>query len=122
MKKMKNTVIIASYVLLMALFFSGGYALGKIGTEKDIADTVPIPTPETVETVFEKKAESPNYEVIIENGKLIIYKCIGENKELITSEEISENVFPRDDVEELKKGVRFERLEGAQQMFENFVS
>lgn len=121
MKILKNTIIVSSYVLLVALFFSGGYAIGKIGTDKN---ETPIPTPyeKTVEAVSEKAVQSPTYEVVIEEGKLIIYKCIGEIKTMIASEEISEDVYPKEDVEELKKGVEFERLEGAQQMFENFVS
>ena len=36
--------------------------------------------------------------------------------------EISENVFPSEDIDELKKGVEFDNLDEAQQMFENFVS
>lgn len=49
-------------------------------------------------------------------------KCVGDNKTAILSEEISENVFPSEDIDELKKGVEFDNLDEAQQMFENFVS
>lgn len=45
-----------------------------------------------------------------------------DNKTAILSEEISENVFPSEDIDELKKGVEFDNLDEAQQMFENFVS
>ena len=31
MKILKNTLIVSSYVLLVALFFGGGYAIGRIG-------------------------------------------------------------------------------------------
>ncbi len=118
MKKMKNTLIISSYVLLVALFFGGGYALGRMGVKEEVE---PTPTMSAVE-VLEAEIETPEYELIIEEGVLKIYKCIGESKTIVMSEKISENVFPKEDVEELKKGVRFERLEQAQQMFENFVS
>lgn len=121
MKFLKNTMIVSSYLLLVALFFGGGYAIGRMGTE-EIKKETPIPSPATVETVTAKSIESPVYELIIEDGVLKINKCIGEDKTVITSEEISESVFPREDIEELKRGVRFERLEQAQQMFENFVS
>ena len=47
---------------------------------------------------------------------------VGNNKTAILSEEISENVFPSEDIDELKKGVEFDNLDEAQQMFENFVS
>ena len=121
MKNLKNTLIISSYVLLVALFFTGGYALGKIGGGKDEA-AAPLPTMSAAMANVESEIKSPVYEVIIEDGVLKIYKCIDDEKTVITSEEISESVFPREDVEELKKGVKFERLEAAQQMFENFVS
>jgi len=62
------------------------------------------------------------YEVKVENGLLQINKCVGDNKTAILSEEISENVFPSEDIDELKKGVEFDNLDEAQQMFENFVS
>ena len=86
MKILKNTLIVSSYVFLVALFFGGGY------------------------------------EVKVENGLLQINKCVGDNKMAILSEEISENVFPSEDIDELKKGVEFDNLDEAQQMFENFVS
>ncbi len=120
MKILKNTLIVSSYLLLVALFFGGGYAIGRSGV-KDTATSEIMPTPEAVETTADK-IESPEYELIIEEGVLKINKCIDEEKTVISSEEISESVFPREDVEELKRGVRFKRLEQAQQMFENFVS
>ncbi len=121
MKNMKNTLIISSYLLLIALFFSGGYVLGGHNGTND------APPPEPSAAVMSMSSHgggdnSPQYEVIIEDGVLKIYKCIGENKTMIMSEEISESVFPSGDVEDLKKGVRFPRLEAAQQLFENFVS
>ena len=90
-----------------------------MNTKTEPAATV---NPDTVQTISGTVVESPVYEVIIEDGELKIYKCIGDNKTVIASEEISVNVFPKGDVEELKQGVRFERLEAAQQLFENFVS
>lgn len=119
--KIKNTMIISSYVLLMALLFSGAYVVGRTGMTPD------KPKPEqaeveTVEVVSENTVYAPEYEVIYEDGKIIIYKCIGNIKSVVTSETVSENIFPKEDMEELRKGVKFERLENAQQMFENFVS
>lgn len=119
MKRIKNTLIITSYVLLVALFFATGYALGK-------RNTTPAPAPvveeDSVKAGGSSVVEAPTYEVIYEDGEIKINKCIGEMKETVTSETISEGVFPPDDIAELKKGVSFERLEAAQQMFENFVS
>ena len=34
MKILKNTLIVSSYVLLVALFFGGGYAIGRIGVSR----------------------------------------------------------------------------------------
>ena len=42
MKILKNTLIVSSYVLLVALFFGGGYAIGRIG----VSDSVPTPMPQ----------------------------------------------------------------------------
>ncbi len=121
MKIFKNTLIISSYLLLVALFFSGGYALGRRGTEGE----APLPQATAYPAWNAEKTENegePEYEVVIEDGILKIYKCIGKSKSVVTSEEISESVFPTQDIAELREGVRFERLEEAQQLFENFVS
>lgn len=121
MKILKNTLLISSYLLLVALFFFGGYAIGR----REINNEGTFPEPTMYAAWSEQEVEerrSPEYEVIIEDGILKIYKCIGENKSVIMSEEISESIFPRQDIKELKDGVRFDRLEAAQQMFENFVS
>ena len=76
----------------------------------------------TVEEVNANDVKTTVYEVKVENGLLQINKCVGDNKTAILSEEISENVFPSEDIDELKKGVEFDNLDEAQQMFENFVS
>ncbi len=83
---------------------------------------MPVSTPGVEETSGKSIVQSPVYEVIIEDGALKINKCIGDDKTVMVSEEISENIYPSGDIEELKRGVVFERLEEAQQMFENFVS
>lgn len=120
--KLKNTLIISSYVLLVALIFSGSYVIGKSTMQKDVPKATEKPSEDVVDAVLEQETRMPFYEVCAEEGKLIIYKCIGNTKSVVTSEDISESVFPKEDMEELKKGVIFDRLEGAQQMFENFVS
>lgn len=121
MKILKNTLIVSSYVLLVALFFGGGYALGRKTAAPGVT-VMPSQTPSEVQAASEAVLPAPEYEVTIENSELRIYKCIGDDKQLIVSEKISENVFPQSDIQELRRGVKFERLEAAQQMFENFVS
>ena len=89
MKILKNTLIVSSYVLLVALFFGGGYAIGRIG----VSDSVPTPMPTVaaVEEVNANDVKTTVYEVKVENGLLQINKCVGNNKTAILSEEISEN-------------------------------
>ena len=89
MKILKNTLIVSSYVLLVALFFGGGYAIGRIG----VSDSVPTPMPTVaaVEEVNANDVKTTVYEVKVENGLLQINKCVGDNKTAILSEEISEN-------------------------------
>lgn len=121
--KFKKTLLISSYVLVAALMFSVSFVAGKMGTNVIGPKETEKPEEETaVETVSENTAYSPEYQVIYEDGQIILYKCMGNIRSVIASEKVSEDVFPKEDVEELKKGVRFQRLEGAQQMFENFVS
>ena len=120
--RMKNTLIISSYVLVAALLFSGAYVAGRTGMSRDIPAVNTADNNEIPETVPESAVHTPEYEVIYEDGKIIIYKCIGEIRSVVTSENVSEGVFPKADMDALRKGVRFERLENAQQMFENFVS
>lgn len=121
MKSLKNTIIISSYVLLVALFFGGGFAIGRIGKKDNTVPDMPEATVRAMEAVSGEVVSAPVYEVIIEEGVLKINRCIGDMKTVIASEEISEGVFPNSDIEELRQGVIFERLEQAQQMFENFV-
>lgn len=70
----------------------------------------------------EPMQEKERYEVIAENGRLCLYKTDSQTRTLITGEDISIDIFPYDDVQELKNGVFFDDLASAQAMFENFVS
>lgn len=120
--KFKHTLIISSYVLVAALFFSVSYVAGRTLFNKDIPKPTEQPDEEIVETSADAGERAPYYLVKSEDGEVIIYKCIGNIRHALASEKISESVFPKEDMEELRRGVRFDRLEGAQQMFENFVS
>lgn len=91
-------------------------------SSKPCSVPTPMPTVAAVEEVNANDVKTTVYEVKVENGLLQINKCVGDNKTAILSEEISENVFPSEDIDELKKGVEFDNLDEAQQMFENFVS
>lgn len=125
MNKIKNSMIIASYVLLIAVFFMGGYALG--GYNKDVTGVVQATVSpgygEAVNAVnIEEAEEMTVYTVIMENGILKLYSVTGGVSTLLGSEEISENIFPREDIELLKNGVTMDNIGDAQALFENFVS
>lgn len=120
--KMKNTIIISTYVLVAALFFSVSYVTGRTMLKKEVPTPTEKPEEEIVETSAEVGERVPYYLVKSEGGEVKIYQCIGNIRHVVMSEKISESVFPKEDMEELRSGVRFDRLEGAQQMFENFVS
>lgn len=125
MNKIKNSFIIASYLLLMAVFFMGGYALGGYKGEPTgvVQATIAPEKPEAVNAVnIEEAEEMTVYTVIMENGVLKLYSVTGEENTLLGSEEISENIFPREDIEMLKNGVTMDNIGDAQELFENFVS
>lgn len=119
MKFVKNTCLVSTYILLVVIFFAGGYAIGRVGTNNN--KTVSENTFEAEQASVSNVRETV-YEVKLENGTLRLSECTGESEMLISSEKISENVFPSDDVYELKEGVKFDTLEKAQSLFENFVS
>lgn len=123
MEKIKNSLIIASYVLLMTAFFAGGYAFGS---HKNDTVGVVEATYEPVRAVSaETEAEEEKvtvYTVIMEGSDLYLYRVTdGVNTE-IARHKISEGVFPAVDVEMLKNGVTTDNLGDAQEIFENFVS
>ncbi len=118
MKILKNSIIISSYVLLTALFFFGGYAVGNIGSKKDIV----LVTPEPVKAADAAISGKQTYRIVLENGELNFYSIQDGEEHLITSEKISENIYPGDDIADLTNGVNFDNIEDAQAMFENFVS
>lgn len=119
MKFVKNTFIVSTYILLVAIFFAGGYAIGRVGT----TDTEAL-SKKTIEAeqASVNDVREMMYEVRLENGTLRLSELVGESEILLLSEKISENIFPGEDVRELKEGVKFDNLEQAQSLFENFVS
>ena len=118
--KIRNILIVAAYVLLMTLFFFGGYAVGGI-EQKPIA-VVSTPQPNTIPAAAVQSEENVKYELILINSELFLYKNTSNSHELLYSHPITENIFPKEDTEELKKGIYFEKLEDAQSLLENFVS
>lgn len=124
MEKLKNSLIIASYVLLMTLFFAGGYAVGNIkAVPEDTAASAVTPAEDTVSAppVIEEEKVTV-YTVIMENSDLYLYSVTdGVNTE-IARHKISEGIFPARDMDMLRNGVTMDNLGDAQELFENFVS
>lgn len=123
MEKIKNSLIIASYLLLMAVFFAGGYALGQRG---DAAVPIAEATPGAIRAVSVEIPEEAEpvtvYTIIMENSNLYLYSVTdGVNTEM-ARHKISETIFPASDIEMLKNGVTFDNLGDAQELLENFVS
>lgn len=118
MNRIRNSIIIASYVLLVGVFFFGGYALGSI---REMANT-PRATEEPLEVMNMTGQESSEYRLILEDGKLNLYSINGAIKEIMACEDISIGVYPPSDIIELEKGITFDNIEDAQLLFENFVS
>lgn len=117
--KARNILTIAAYVLLMTLFFFGGYAVG--GIEQKTVAVVSTPQPKSVQAAASIQ-EPARYELILINSELFLYKNTSNSHELLYSHPITENIFPKEDTDELKKGLYFEKLEDAQSLLENFVS
>lgn len=117
MKILKNTAILTSYILLVAIFFCGGYALGRKNTEP-----VVLYDENTAVEVNSDNVNDVSYEVKIEDGILSINERRGDDRKMLLSEKISESIYPKDDISELKTGIEFDTLDKAQSLFENFVS
>lgn len=122
MKILRNSLIISAYVLLLGIFFIGGYAFGNSKTPSPYPTQAPIQEADEQVMNPEPMQKKERYEVIAENGRLCLYKTDSQTRTLITGEDISIDIFPYDDVQELKNGVFFDDLASAQAMFENFVS
>ncbi len=117
-EKTKNILIVAAYVLLMVLFFFGGYTVGGI-QQKQLA-VVSTPHPDIVPAVAIDG--TAKYQLILINSELFLYKNSGNIHELLYSHPITEHIFPPEDIEELKHGIYFDKLSDAQSLLENFVS
>lgn len=124
MEKLKNSAIIASYVLLIALFFAGGYAVGNIRVvPEDTMVSAVTPAEDTVSATPAREEEKVTvYTVIMENSDLYLYSVTGGVNTEIARHKISESIFPARDIDMLRNGVTMDNLGDAQELFENFVS
>ena len=117
MKILKNSIIVSTYVLLAAAFFFGGYAWGNV-SENDVV----LVTPEPAKAIDAIAPDHNIYYLVLEDNSLNFYSISNGEKTLIAGEKISADIYPPDDIADLKNGVTFDNIEDAQALFENFVS
>lgn len=119
-KNLRFGVTILAYVLSAALFFGVGYMSGSRNQKKQSVNSV-INKTEAVSANAENEKDL-SYRVKIENGRLYLYEIDGEEITSIAECEISESVYPSEDIKELMQGIDFRSKDEAQAMFENFSS
>ncbi len=128
MNNIKNMryVLIFAYILTAALFFAAGCAVGlssgrKIsrGLLEEYSSAEPTAA---INASAGAQTEETEYAVVLNNGILAVYEMKNDTKVKITEHKISEAVYPKDDIDELKKGMVFSDKNAAMAMFENFAS
>lgn len=123
---MKYRTSLLAYVLVVALFFAAGYGAGTVNgrnsAREDFEKVRETETEEVLNTSAEAEEELPEYTLVLENGRLTVYESANSDKTKLTECEISESVYPREDITALKSGMIFEDKNAAMAMFENFAS
>ncbi len=113
----RNRIInCAIYLIIASVFFTFGYCVGNSLVNEPVSAITDIPAPTAV------TAEEIWYEVKISGNRLCLYSVSGSETKELASEEISSEIFPYDDMSELKKGLAFESFDNALACFEDFVS
>ena len=123
---MKYRTSLLAYVLIIALFFAAGYGAGMVNginrTKEELAERNSIEPTDAVNASALADEELPEYMVVIEGSALIVYKSENGDRKKLTECEISELVYPSEDISALKDGMIFNNKNEAMAMFENFAS
>ena len=123
---MKYRTHLLTYVLVIALFFAAGYGAGMVNgrtrAREEFVKQQETELEEALNASAEAAEEALQYAVILENGRLIVYESADGDKTKLTECEISESVYPKDDIAALKSGMAFDDKNEAMAMFENFAS
>ena len=122
MERKQNIITIAAYVLLMVLFFMFGYFVGMTNTKSNSSKAVPHNTYTQSASLPTTIEEKDFYNVKIDGSTLLLTKVNSVGREVIYSVEISESIFPPDDIDELKEGINFSSIYEANAFIENFTS
>ena len=121
MERKQNIITIVAYVLLMVLFFMFGYFVGMFNTRQNTPRIVSNgeTTTASLPTMIEEK---DFYSVKMEDSTLHLSRVNSLGREVIYSVEISESIFPPEDIDQLKKGLNFSNIYEAHAFIENFTS
>ena len=125
---MKNVkyLTIAAYILIAALFFTAGFFIGVSNgrgeARQELEKQYAARPTEAVNASAAAEQNKTEYALILENGRLVVYELFGGAKKKLTEHEISEAVYPGDDIAALKAGMIFYDKNAAMAMFENFAS
>jgi len=105
------------YIILATFSFCFGYWIGTSALPEDS-----LAVNEAVMNTETDVMAEIWYEVCIEESALCLYRVGSAERVLLASEEISAELFPYEDKQELKSGLIFESFEAALSSFEDFVS
>ena len=123
---MKYRTHLLAYVLTIAVFFAAGYGAGMVNglnrAREEITEQRTEATEEALNVSAKAEEDAPEYSLVLENGRLIIYEIENENKTELNKCKISESVYPKEDITALKSGMVFDDKNAAMAMFENFAS
>lgn len=108
----------AIYLIIASVFFTFGYFIGNRLVQEPASITANAPS----STHNADTADDTWYEVKISNGRLCLYSVSNNETKELAGEEISAEMFPYDDMNELKNGLAFENFSNALACFEDFVS
>ena len=125
--KKEHIKIISAVLLSVTGMFVISFGIGFFkGTKKDIVE-IPekvsyIPEPSATPENTEKAPEPEYYLIDAENGEIKLYFVKGETVTELRSENISTEVFPKEDIIMLSEGIKTDTSEEALEVWENFIS
>ena len=121
MENKPNIISISAYILLIVLFFMIGYFLGRITTSNKQTSTMRAELSQpAIAPTLAPETEFFRLKMVDEN--LILYRVTPHTNEEIYKIQIIEDIFPTQDISELRKGITFSNIYDAHSFIENFVS
>ncbi len=123
MKEKNRNLLVTSLICLLVIVCFTFLRIDTSPDRRDIKKDENTHTPDVKRVSEDSEVIVPtNYTVILEEGKLNFYMIIDDTQVILESVEISENLFPKEDVKTLKSGVLVETLEEGIGIIEDFTS